>query len=285
MAGPRIDIHPHVISPDTEKYPLAPIGGKRSTWSASSHSLTPDQLVEAMDDAGVRQAAVVQSSTTYGYDNSLVADAVAAYPDRLTGVCSIDMLAPDAVATLRHWMDRGCTGLRLFTTASTMPGQAGWLNDPATYPIWQFASEVGMAICIQARIEGLGMLRDMMGRFPGVPIVLDHIGHPDLSDGPPYDAAGPAFALASYEQLVVKLTPYNLKCAREGMATPETFLPRLVEVFGPGRIAWGSNYPASPGTLPESIAAIETALSFLAQDDLDRVMGGNAARLYPALSG
>lgn len=284
MAGPRIDIHPHVISPDTEKYPLAPVGGKRSAWSAASHSLTPDQLIAAMDEAGVQKAAVVQSSTTYGYDNSLVADSVAAYPDRLTGVCSIDMMAPDAVTTLRHWMDRGCTGLRLFTTASTMPGQAGWLNDPATDPVWRLASEVRMAICIQARIEGLDMLRDMMDRFPDVPIVLDHIGHPDLSDGPPYKAAAPAFALASYEQLAVKLTPYNLKCAREGKATPESFLPRLVEAFGPGRIAWGSNYPASPGTLTASIEDMETALSFLPQGDLDLVMGGTAARLYPALA-
>jgi len=238
-----------------------------------------------MDAAGVRKAAVVQSSTTYGYDNSLVADAVAAFPDRLTGVCSIDMLAPDAVETLRMWMARGCTGLRLFTTASTMPGQAGWLNDPATFPIWALVSEARMPICIQARIEGLGMLRDMMDRFPDVPIVLDHLGHPDLSDGPPYEAASPAFAMASYEQLVVKLTPYNLKCAREGKATPETFYPMLVETFGAGRIAWGSNYPASPGSLSELMNDTTAALSFLSGDDLDLVMGGTAARLYPVLAG
>lgn len=286
MSALRIDIHPHVISPDTDKYPLAPLGGKRSTWSESRHSLTPDQLIEAMDAAGIDKTALVHSSTTYGFDCSLVADAVAAYPKRITGVCSVDVLAPDAVEKLRHWMDRGCTGLRLFTTGSTMPGQADWLNDPKTYPTWEFASEIGLPICIQARPEGLVMLRDLMDRFPKVPIILDHIGRPDLSAGPPYDAAEPILSLAKpYPQLNIKFTPVALKYTREGKATPETFLPKFVETFGADRIAWGSNFPASAGSLSDLLKDSMAAFSaFLPQSDIDKIFGGTAARLYPALA-
>lgn len=280
----RLDIHPHVISPDTDAYPLAPVGGKRSVWSADKVSLTPDELVAAMDVAGIARAALVHSSTTYGFDNSLVADAVAAHPDRFTGVCSVDVLVPDAVGTLRHWMDRGCTGLRLFTTGTTNWDQAQWLNDPATFPVWEFASDVRLPIALQVRCEGLGMVRDLMERFPDVPVVLDHLAHPDLTAGPPYASADPALALASYPQLVVKLTPVVLRRARDGKATTSTFLPRLFEAFGADRIAWGSNYPASPGTLAELLADTLDALSFLPEDDLNRVMGGTAARVYPALA-
>lgn len=284
MAGLKFDIHPHVISPDTEKYPLAPVGGKRSVWSADKASLTPDQLVVAMDTAGVAKAALVHSSTTYGFDNSLVADAIAAHPDRFTGVCSVDVLAPDAVEKLRHWMARGCTGLRLFTTGTTMMQQADWLNDPATYPAWNYAAEIGLPICIQARAEGMGMLRDLMDRFPQVPIILDHLAHPDLTGGPPYAEVEPVLALASYEQLVVKYTPVILRRARDGKATPETFLPKLFDAFGADHIAWGSNYPASPGTLSDLVKESESALSFLSKDEIAQVMGGTAARVYPALA-
>jgi hypothetical protein len=32
-----IDIHPHIVSPDTKRYPLAPLGGThRPTWLSSS---------------------------------------------------------------------------------------------------------------------------------------------------------------------------------------------------------------------------------------------------------
>ncbi len=280
----RIDIHPHVISPDIERYPLAPVDGKRSTWSAEAKSLTPEQLIAAMDAAGIDRAAVVHSSTTYGFDNALVADAVAAYPDRLTGVCSVDVLAADAVDTLKNWLDRGCTGLRLFTTGTTNWNQAQWLNDPATFPVWEFASGIELPICLQVRTEGLGMVKELMERFPKVPVILDHLAHPDLTPGPPYEDAQEALALASYDRLYVKFTPVILRRAREGHATWETFLPRLFGAFGADRIAWGSNFPASPGTLTDLVELTENALAFLTDDELDRVMGGTAATLYPSLA-
>lgn len=280
----RIDIHPHVISPDTDRYPLAPVDGKRSVWSADAKSLTPEQLIAAMDVAGIDRAAVVHSSTTYGFDNSLVADAAASFPDRLTGVCSIDALAPDAVDTLKGWLDRGCTGLRLFTTGTINWNQAQWLKDPATWPVWEFASGINLPICLQVRTEGLGMVKALMDRFPAVPVILDHLAHPDLTPGPPYEDAQKAFDLASYEQLYVKFTPVILRRAREGNASWETFLPLLFETFGAKRIAWGSNFPASPGTLADLAKQTEDALSFLSEEEIERVMGGTAVTLYPSLS-
>jgi predicted TIM-barrel fold metal-dependent hydrolase len=119
---PIIDIHPHIVSPDIKRYPLAPLGGTQSAWS-SERPTTYEILLQEMDAAGVDKAAIVHSSTAYGYDNSYVADAVAAVPSRFTGVYSIDVLAPDAVETFDYWLARGCTGMRLFTTGSTLPDQ------------------------------------------------------------------------------------------------------------------------------------------------------------------
>jgi predicted TIM-barrel fold metal-dependent hydrolase len=135
-----VDIHPHVIATDTGRYPLDPLGGTQSTWSRDRPT-THEMLIAAMDQAGVHKAAVVQASTAYGHDNSYVADAVAAHPKRFTGVFSVDVLAPDAVAKMQHWMQRGLTGLRLFTPGSTMPGQATWFADRRTYPAWDCAGE------------------------------------------------------------------------------------------------------------------------------------------------
>ena len=123
-----IDVHCHVVSPDRETYPLAPIGGKQSDWS-SERPATPEQLIAAMDGAGVAKAAVVQASTAYGHDSSYLADALARFPDRFTGVFSIDPLDPKALDQIDHWTSLGMTGMRVFTTGSTMPGQQTWLDD------------------------------------------------------------------------------------------------------------------------------------------------------------
>ena len=66
-----IDIHPHVISPDTDSFPLKPLGGTQSSWSLK-HPLTYDELIAAMDAAGIAKAAVVQASTAYGHDTMSV---------------------------------------------------------------------------------------------------------------------------------------------------------------------------------------------------------------------
>src|SRR5437763_16620780 len=113
-----IDIHPHVISTDTQRYPRFPLGGHQSDWSRD-RPVSMDQMIAAMDRAGAAKSALVQASTCYGHDNSYVADAVAAYPERFTGVFSSDVLAEDACDTMRCWMGFGLTGLRLFATRST----------------------------------------------------------------------------------------------------------------------------------------------------------------------
>ncbi|HZR97877.1 MAG TPA: hypothetical protein VFE37_04170 [Chloroflexota bacterium] len=75
-----VDIHPHVIATDHARYPLAPVGGKLSEWAAR-RPVTCEQLLAAMDEAGVAQAALVQASTAHGHDNRYSADCAAAHPD------------------------------------------------------------------------------------------------------------------------------------------------------------------------------------------------------------
>jgi L-fuconolactonase len=278
----KVDIHPHVISDDEARYPLAPLGGNRSTWS-QERPLTGERLLAAMDEAGIDLAAVVQSSTTYGHDNSYVCDVAMQHPDRLTAVFSIDVLAPDAVERMKHWQARGGVGMRLFTTGSTMPGQSTWLDDPVTFPAWEYASDAGLPICLQVLPAGLGMVETLLRRFPRVTVVLDHLGMPDVSDGPPYDRCAKLFELAAFSNLNLKLTPFNVSHATDGKASAATFFGRIFESYGSGRIAWGSNYPASPGTLPEMIAATEAALDFLSDEQRADVFGGTALRIYPAM--
>ena len=278
-----IDIHPHIIAADNARYPLAPLGGHQSDWSRT-RPVTLEQLIAAMDTAGVQKAAIVQASTCYGHDNSYVADAVAAYPKRFTGVFSVDVLASDAPERMRYWRDKGLTGLRLFTFGSTMSEQANWLDDPKSYPAWTSAGELGLSICLQMSAKAIPQAVNMAVRFPNVRIILDHCARPALEDGPPYDAAASLFGLARYPNIYLKLTPRIFAEARRGRATPETFFPSLVAAFGPSRLAWGSNYPSSEGTLPAILQVARDSLGCLPAADQEWIFGKTAQVLYPALA-
>jgi L-fuconolactonase len=276
-----IDIHHHIISPDPKRYPRAPLGGKQSDWSAT-RPVSLEQLIAAMDATGIAKAAIVQASTCYGHDNSYVADAVAAYPKRFTGVFSADVLAPDATTKMRHWMERGLTGMRLFTFGSTMSEQASF-DDPKSYPAWTYAADHGLSICMQMSASGIPQLVKMIERFPKVKVLLDHMARPTLDDGPPYAAAASLFGLARYPSVYLKLTKRNFEQAKSGKATPETFFPKLVAEFGAQRLSWGSNYPSSEGALPDILEVARKALAVLPQQDQDWIFAKTAQVLYPAL--
>ena len=278
-----IDIHPHIIASDTKRYPLAPLGGHQSDWSRT-RPVTTEQMLAAMDKAGVAKAAIVQASTCYGHDNSYVADAVAAHPDRFTGVFSVDVLAPDAPERMRHWVGRKLTGMRLFTIGSTMPDQASWLDDPKSYPAWQCAGDLGISICLQMSSKAFPQMIRMIERFPKVRVILDHMGRPSMEDGPPYAAAESLFALTKYPNVYLKVTERNFTGARKGKASPETFFAKAVETFGASRLAWGSNYPSSEGSLSELLALATSSLKSLSRADQDWIFGTTAQSLYPALA-
>jgi L-fuconolactonase len=277
-----IDIHPHVISTDTVKYPRTPLGGHQSDWSRE-RPVSVDQMIAAMDRAGIAKSALVQASTCYGHDNSYVADAVAAHRDRFTGVFSTDVLAPDAVKTMAHWMAKGLTGLRLFTTGSTMPGQADWLDDPRSFAAWEFAQKSNLPVCLQMTAKGIPQLRGVLERFPKLRVILDHLARPAQEDGPPYRGADSLWGLAAFPGVYLKVTERNLAGAYIGKATPESFFGRLVSDFGNSRIAWGSNYPASERSLIELVNLAENTLAFLPVADREGIFSGTAQTLYPAL--
>ena len=263
-----IDIHPHVIASDVRRYPFAPLGGKQSDWSRE-RPVDAGKMLEAMDAAGVSRSVLVQASTCYGHDNSYVADAVAAHPDRFAGVFSVDMLAGDASQRIRQWLERGLKGLRVFIAGHTTAHDAR-LDDPRSFPAWRCAVDAGIPVCVQLRAPGLPQLETLLKEFPSARIVLDHMARPA-----PDDPAS-LLSLSRYSNLFLKFTTHNVRDA----AKPESFMRQVVDAFGARRIAWGSNYPASEGSLAGLLGEAKQAVSALPAADQEWIFSRTAKGLY-----
>ncbi|MGF6721817.1 L-fuconolactonase [Paraburkholderia sp. GAS41] len=283
MTSPIVDIHPHIISDDETRYPPAPLFGKRSEWS-QERPTTVETLIAAMDEAGVAKAAVVHSSTTYGFDNRYVVEGCGKYPGRLVAVGSVDVLQPDAPERILEWVRLGLAGLRLFTGGSTKEFDPSELDDPRSFPAWELCAELGLTMCIQTGPIGLPQVTTLARRFPKVRIILDHLGRPEVADGAPYVAAQSLFDLAPLDNIYLKLTPRIFGDVKKEKARADTFFPRVVEAFGAQRMAWGSNYPTSTGTLPDILATAQAGLACLNDEDRAWIFGRTAQQLYPALA-
>ena len=130
---------------------------------------------------------------------------------------------------------------------------------------------------------GLEQIKSTLKRFPKVKLIIDHLGRPPAEDGPPYSAAKDYFTLGDFPNCYLKFTPSALKTIIKGKADTDTLLPKLVSVFGADRIAWGSNYPASPGTMSDIVAASRQATRTLSDTDREWIFTKTAQTLYPVL--
>ena len=278
-----IDIHSHVIASDARRYPLAPLSGRQSDWSRE-RPVDFERMIAAMDVAEIARAALVQASTCYGHDNAYVADAVAAHPERFTGVFSVDVLQHDAPERIDYWVSKGLTALRVFIAGHTAATKDARLDDRRSFPAWECADKAGIPVCVQLRAAGLPQLVTVLERFPRVGVILDHMARPTIDDGPPYAAAGSLFSLARYGNLYLKLSTHNVRESRAGKAAPESFFARVVGEFGASRIAWGSNFPASESSLPGLLAEARSALAALPNRDRDWIFFRTAQSLFPALA-
>jgi predicted TIM-barrel fold metal-dependent hydrolase len=283
---PTVDLHTHIISPDVDRYPSKPLGGNRSTWSTERPATLGD-LLRQLDDAGVDKAAVVQAATMYGFDNSYVADSLADHADRLIGVCSIDLVADDALARIDHWIgERNFAGVRIRAADGTTPVRsAASLDDERLEPVWAKLVADRIPVCIQMHSHHAPVLASVLTRHPDLVVALDHGARPKLECGPPYPGLAELFELARFPNVYLKITPITIRrAADEPGGDPAILISRLVEGFGADHIAWGSNFPASQGSLADLRGLVEKALAELGEAERTDVLGGTAARIYPRLT-
>jgi L-fuconolactonase len=276
-----VDTHVHVIADDATRYPLRP-SGIGSEWFRE-HPVSAEQFAVTATAAGVERAVLVQAFGAYGTDNEYVVDAVAVAPERFVSVGIVDPEDPGAPATLRALAGRpGFSGIRLFAIGASPPT---WLDDPTTEPLWAVATELDLRIVVALLPPDLPRLRRRLEQFPGVPVVLDHCGFPDLAGGPPYPGAAPLFALAPFEQLHLKVTSHVLEAAdAAGDPCGQVLVELLVATFGAARLVWGSDYPQTHDrSYRELVQLGYSACARLSDADRALVMGANALRLWPAL--
>jgi L-fuconolactonase len=273
-----VETHVHVVSPDQRQYPRRIAKGALGGWV---RDLPAEQLLAQMKDAGIDRAVLVQGYGAYAGDNNYLADSVARYPEPFAGVFAIDALRSDGPDQVTYWTrQRGLHGARLVTL--TRPELA--LDDPRVEPILEQVAALQIPLCLLTQFHQLHLLPALLERLPSLNVALEHLGGPDLSDGPPYAESRPLFDLVRFPNLYLKFSSVNIYAAMAGRGTVVDFFRPLVEAFGARRIMWGSNFPATYDRgLREQIELARDQLSFLPAEDQSWIFADTALSLWPML--
>jgi L-fuconolactonase len=122
--------------------------------------------------------------------------------------------------------------------------------------------QLGLPLTITDRIGVIGETRRAMDKYPGVKVAFDH-GWGHKVGLPPYPILKPLFDFADNPNVYVKTAVNNIDAAVEAGGTSRELYEKLLDVFGPKRIMWSSNYPAHPrfGSLKSRVEACRQALA------------------------
>ncbi len=222
------DCHCHIFGP-VSRFPFVPDSGFKPADAPK------DALFELHDRMGIERCVIVQSGC-HGYDNSVVADAMAARPGRYLGIA---LTVPDVdEPTLDQLAGQGFRGVRFNYMSHLAPGAS--VEELRALAPRLAAREMHLQVHMNA-----ALIEDMSPVLASLPVVvvIDHMGRVDASLG---------LEQAPFKALLRLLDRPNLWCKVSGSerisrseppysdALP--FSRAIVERFG-DRVVWGTDWP------------------------------------------
>lgn len=237
--------------------------------------------VAEMREFGLKYAVLI-NPRNYGWDNSYISYSLHRYPRLFVAHGLLNPEEPDLAGRLRYWVrEHGFQGMRfspLYHPNST------WLNSKEHYPLWREAERLGAVFNFYILPHQMPMLEDMAGRFPGVKIVVDHLGKPDLRSSNPWPEFERMFRLKRFPQVWVSASePYELSLTKEfPYRDTYPFFKAVYEEFGAKQLIWGTGYPRPRWELPmeKELEFVNETLDFYTPGDRELILGRNALLIW-----
>jgi D-galactarolactone isomerase len=259
------DCHHHIYD---AKYPVDP----RSVLRPG------DALVEDYRDFQKRIGTsrnVVVTPSTYGTDNRVTLDAVAAFGPAARAVVVVDDTVADV--ELKRMHGQGARGIR-FNLA-----QAGATTPEMIEPLAKRVNELGWHIQINAPTAKIVEIIPILERVPS-PIVFDHLAHIPEPEGVNHPLFGQIRALLDKGRTWVKLSgAYQDTKVGPPTYADSTAVAQTYVKAAPERLVWGSDWP-HPGerdNKPDDAILFDLLLDWAPNEAVrHRILVENPAVLY-----
>jgi predicted TIM-barrel fold metal-dependent hydrolase len=238
------DTHAHIFGP-ADKFPYAPGRGYTPPDAPA------EKFIALLDHLGMARGLIVQGNA-HGYDNRVLLDALARYPQRLRGIAITDTrIAPE---TLRDWHKAGMRGLRFHL----LPERPGYVRGVGleTFEFFRKTMRdlgwVMQLFCDYRVMEGVApVLREISRELP---VIVDHMLMVPAARGigdPNFQAL---LKLVGDGNVHVKVSaPYRLSERYPDYADARPFHDALMRA-NPERLMWGTDWPhpwVSVETMPD----------------------------------
>jgi len=268
-----IDAHCHVFGP-----------AGRFPFSASAKYLPqdagPEKLFALRDRLGFARNVIVQASC-HGTDNEATLHAIAVSDGKARGVAVVDpAISDEDLHALHHGGIRGVRFNFLKRLVDDAPRDK-FLDVARRLP-------KGWHVVVYFEADTLEELRPFLDAIP-VPLVIDHMGRPDVSQGPEgADMRAFRRLLDSRDDIYFKATcPDRLDPAGAPWEAFARAVAPLVADY-PDRCLWGTDWPHPnmQDAIPDDGALVDMIPLIAPTDELQRkLLIDNPGRLYWQVGG
>jgi 2-pyrone-4,6-dicarboxylate lactonase len=227
------DSHAHVFGP-AGKFPYTPGRGY------TPPDAPIEKFADLLDHNGCAHGLVVQGNA-HGYDNRVVLDALARFPQRLRGIAITDTrIKPEM---LREWHEVGMRGLH-FHLMAHKPGYVRGVGLDVFEVFRKTMAGLGWVMQVFCDWQVIGDMAPKLREIArDLPVIVDHYGMVQAARGvnePNFQALlrlvgdGHAYVKVSAPYRVSKLYPdYADACA----------LHQALVAASPERLMWGTDWP------------------------------------------
>ncbi len=264
-----VDSHCHVFGP-ADRFPFAP-ERKYTPCDASK-----EQLFALRDHLGFQRNVIVQA-TCHGSDNAALLDALNTAAGRARGVVSLSGGARDA--ELAEMNRCGVRGVR-FNFVRRLVGE----RDIRDYlPLIDRIRPLGWHVVVYFEAADLPRLAPFLRDLP-VPVVIDHMGRPDVAKGVDHPDFGAFLSLMSESPHIWCKVSCPERLTQSGPPYDDVVpFARAVIEATPDRVLWGTDWPhpnmkshmPDDGALVDFIPRIATS-----SDERHKLLVSNPMRLY-----
>ncbi len=234
------------------------------------------ELLEEMDKAGVDRVIIVPPSWE-GDRNDLAIDAATSHPDRFAIMGRFDPDAPNAREAIKGFKKQpGMLGMR-FTFHTPVLRQP--LLDGKFDWVWADMEKLGIPAMVLFHHEYMHLADKVAERYPGLRLVLDHLGlksAKDMKESDNFATLDKVLALAKRPNVAAKVSA--MPCYASDKTYPfksvHSYVRRVFDSFGPKRTFWGTDFSRLPCSYRQGVTMFTEEMPWLNGRDLEGMMGG-----------
>ncbi len=276
MAEIRIDAHQHYWSMERDDY----------AWMTPDlepllKDFYPPDLAPILARHQIDKTVVVQAADTEAEADFLLG--LADEYDSIAGVVAwLDLDSegfPERLAHYRrHPKFKGIRPLIEFYPDDD------WIIRPRVIKSFQLLAEEGVCFDIVSHTQHLPFVLQMLEQAPGLRAVIDHISKPLIADRKMQPWSDLIGQVARHENVFCKLSGMITEADHQNWKPSDLkpYIERIVEVFGPDRLMFGSDWPVCTlaGSYDQVVDALLQNLPEVGQAGLEQIFGGTAKRFY-----